>query len=125
MSDFKRRVENLNKQIEAIRDEFAQYIADQSVDLDTRWQVFMDAPANLRGCSSWIVRFKGLPENFVGYAGPVWAERHQTVDVSYIMDVLSEIEESDVDPEDLDKIDITAFKKDVLSRNLYSFKYDW
>jgi hypothetical protein len=122
MTDFKQRVENLNKQIEQIREEFAQYIADKSINLDTRWQVFMEAPANLRGSSSWIVRFKGIPDDFVGYDGPVYAERHQTVNVGWILETIEEIEEYDVDP---NSIDVIAFKEDVLSSNLYSFEYDW
>jgi hypothetical protein len=115
--NFKERVEDLNKQIEAIKSEFAAYIADKSIPLDERWEVFMNAPDNLQGSSPWIQRFKGLPKDFVGYDGPVYAERYQTVDVEYILDVISEIDPS--------KIDVVAFKEDVLSKNLYSFKYDW
>jgi hypothetical protein len=120
--NFKEQVEDLNKQIEAIKGEFATYIADKSIPLDERWEVFMNAPANLRETSPWIQRFKGLPEDFIGYDGPVYAERHQTVDMEFILDILGEIEEYDVDPDD---IDIIAFKEDVLSKNLYSFTYDW
>jgi hypothetical protein len=122
MTTFKERVEALNKQIADIKEEFVAYIKDKNIPLEVRWEVFMKVPANLRGTSPWFERFEGLPEEFIGYDGPVYAERHQTVDMEFILDILGEIEDCDVDPAG---IDIVAFKEDVLSKNLYSFTYDW
>jgi hypothetical protein len=121
--NFKERVDILRSQIEEIKKEFAAYIADTSVPLDERWEVFMSAPSDLREHSRWIERFEGLPDDdFIGYGGPVWVERHQTVDISDILSVLEGQEDYDFD---FSAVDVTAFKEDVLKRNLYSFEYDW
>jgi hypothetical protein len=121
--NFKERVDTLRVQIEEIKKEFEQYIADTTISLDERWEVFMKAPKDLRNHSRWIERFAGLPDDdFIGYGGPVWAERHQTVDVGDILCVLENQEDYDFD---FSAVDVTAFKEDVLKRNLYSFEYDW
>lgn len=93
---------------------------DDTIPLDVRWNVFMNAPHYLKSHSCWIERFNGLPEDFIGYDEPVHAERHRRVDMDYIMDVIS-----DVVDEDEYAIDVVAFKEDVLSRNLGSFEYAW
>jgi hypothetical protein len=117
--NFKERVEDLNKQIEAIKREFEVYIADKSIPLDERWEVFMNAPADLRQHYCFLKYFKGVPDDFVSYDGYVPAARHETVSVDRILESLEEM------VDDVAEIDIVAFKEDVLSKNLYSFEYDW
>jgi hypothetical protein len=129
MTDFKQRVEEITKQIQTIKNEFEQYIADTNISLDERWDLFVKAPMALRNTSGWIERFEGLPEDFVMYDGYVYAERHQTVDVEHILEVAEDIvyntDDCTIDSVTVSQINITAFKENVLKRNLYSFVYDW
>lgn len=116
--DFIAKIEELNKQIDAVREEFKFYITCDIVPLEDRWNVFLKAPPNLRLTKGYVQHFKGVPEDFVMYEGYVHVEKYETVDVEYILEMLEE-------NEGLEGVDIKAFKEDVLSKNIYSYQYDW
>ena len=120
--NFNDKVSALIKQIEEIKYEFSKYIADTSIPLEERWEVFMKAPEVLHNKDIWKTRFKGVPSDFVGNDGPLYAERHMEVDIQQYMEVLENPDDYNYDPSD---VDIVAFKEDVLSRNIYSYTFDW
>lgn len=126
MTNFKQRIEEITSQIQAIKTEFEQYISDTSIPLDERWEVFTYAPSELRGHSPWVERFDGIPKDFVGHDGYVWAERYQTI---YVTEILERYDDIIHYPDDFDlkagDFDIIAFKEGVLKRNIGSFDYDW
>lgn len=117
--DFIAKIEELNKQIDAVREEFKFYITCDIVPLEDRWNVFLKAPPNLRVTKGYVQHFKGVPEDFIMYDGPLHAERYETIDVELILEALEQ------NLEEVKGIDIEAFKEDVLSKNIYSYQYDW
>lgn len=118
-----------------LKPEFEAYITDLSVDLETRWQVWLDAPISLKNTDGWISagRLNALPEDYVSYDGPHYAERYQDVNMSYVVDTFSEwFEEYEANSlEFLEDREITqeeaidALCEEILAKNLHSYSYDW
>lgn len=136
-------VAQMNATVAAVKNDFEKFIVDQSIPLDERWQLWEDAPHELKDHQSWIVHFKNLHDDAVGYDGLIrHAERHETVHIDDLMESIEECfdEYSEGPPEGSDEhharwyrnkqkvfeeFDLNALKEEILAMNLASFEYDW
>jgi hypothetical protein len=135
------RVQAVNEELRQLRPEFVAFITDKSIPLTERWDTWESAPSELKDHHGWIVHFESLPRDFVGYDCDVNADRHQTVNISNIMENLYEKQQmvEDGEPEKgnwmhkywkgavefFEKHSIEEFQEEVLAMNLESFEYDW
>jgi hypothetical protein len=115
-------MEEIQKRAAVVKSNFEKCINNPALSLDLRWNLFMRAPSSLKNEEGWIVHFPGGVDDLIGYDGPIWADRHQTVDIEQIMNCLDNPDAYDID---MDKIDVVAFKEYVLNHNLGSYTYDW
>ena len=147
-------IKALEVRLQAVKGDFEAFIADKSIPLSERWQVWEDAPESLKNTGGWIGdgrldAFKLLmddPRDAIGYDGTLMhAERYETVTLAgdYTMECLVEylldrfeitIEDDEFEWGDLDAIGglhpeigefLTAYREELLAKNLYSFIYDW
>lgn len=114
-----------------VKHSFASYIADKTVSLEERWQVFIAAPEYLKDKHDWILHTEDIPGfnieidveyrcKFVnlewvveGYESDLefehnWAKEHGT---DYVPGVTRE--------------QINALKEYMLKNNIMGFTYDW
>lgn len=100
----------------------ATHNIDKEIPLDVRWTVFVDAPEYLKETEPWTTTLEGMPRDFIGYDGPIYAQRRETIYSSYVVDTLEE----DLDEEDFtEQVNMEVLKEGILRRNLGSFTYDW
>jgi hypothetical protein len=132
---------------------FEQYITDKSIPLTKRWDFWCLAPDSIKGNGGWISdgRLEAFsilgwnPRDAIAYDGPIYAERYETFTMEGILECVkenwfdcgNEVEGESYNWDDHDfGVDawedfpvltafITAFKEEVLRKNIQSFKYDW
>lgn len=147
-------IKALEARLQAVKGDFEAFLVDKAIPLNERWQVWEDAPESLKNTGGWVSdgrldAFKLLmkdPRDAIGYDGTLMhAERYETVTLAgdYTMECLVEylldrfeitIEDDEFDWGDLDAIGglhpeigefLTAYREELLAKNLYSFTYDW
>lgn len=142
----KEAVEQMNATVRAVKHDFETFIVDTTVPLDERFEVWTDAPNELKNHQGWIVHFKTLHDDAIGYDGYIrHADRHETVHIDDLLDAIQDgfadyeayKEEPPTDESSweyryfkkkekiFEEFDLAAFKEEVLSMNLGSFEYDW
>lgn len=132
---------------------FEQYITDPSISLDKRWDFWTLAPDSLKKTNGWISdgRFEAFKilgweqRTCIGYDGPLYAERYETLTTEGILESVMEsfpenyedwpegfdFDNFSWDEDELFKLIpqlgefVLAFKEEVLQKNIHSFKYDW
>lgn len=120
--NFEQIVSDVAKATEALM----AHNVDQSIPLDERWATFLEAPEYLKDYESWHADFDTLPSDFIGYDGPVYAERRERIYTDYVVDAVEQhLEEMDEDEREDCEIDIVKIKEDILRRNLAHFTFDW
>lgn len=136
-------VEQMTATVKAVKHDFEAFIMDQSIPLEERWDVWEDAPVELKNHQSWIVRFKNLHDDAIGYDGLIrHAERHETVHIDDLMCSIEECqaEYAEGEPDGtcewslrwykgkqkvFEDFNMDALKEEILAMNLTSFEYDW
>jgi hypothetical protein len=136
-------VEQMRQTVKEVKHDFETFIVDKSVPLDERWSVWEDAPNELKDHQSWIVRFKNLHDDAIGYDALIrHAERHETVHITDLFESLEECfaEYQEGEPDGtcewslrwyknkkkvFENFDMDALKEEILEMNLGSFEYDW
>ena len=136
-----------------MKGDFEAFITDKSIPLNERWQVWEDAPESLKNTGGWVSdgrldAFELIGVNkrdAIGYEGTlIHAERYETVTLAgdYTMECLIEtiLDRYDITPpDDFDWGDwdaygqldseigefFTAYREELLAKNLHSFKFDW
>lgn len=146
-------IKELENKMITLKPEFEVFIADKTVPLEQRWQVWLDAPDSLKNTGGWISDGRLKAFELIGYGGRrgeaiayedglIWAERYQTIDmvdsIEYILESLLGKFEVEL-PEDFvwDNLDgyvelcpelhefLVAYREELLEKNLLSFKFDW
>lgn len=124
-----------------ITEKLKVWVVDKDIPLEERWDTFIKS--GLGEHHVFLVKFKSLGEDFISYDGKFHAERHQTVDVEDIEQILLDGHghwEGDWEgrwdgdghwkgeefiheeyPEEM----IAEFKEEVLEKFLKSFEFDW
>lgn len=136
-------VEQMRETVKAVKSDFEVFIVDKSIPLDERFDVWLSAPTELKNHQSWIVHFKCLHDDAVGYDGFVYnAERHETVQIDELFDCIKEsyAEYLEGEPDGtcdwslrwyknkqkvFENFNLSDLKEEVLEMNLGSFEYDW
>lgn len=117
-----------------LQQRYVAFIADTTVPLDERWEVFKEAPDEWKQHDSWIHHFDFEKQFFHGkisWCDDFYVEKYETVDmVGFIEERLEdhfagEYEEEDEEWETIVLPCIAAAKEEVLAKNLGSFKFDW
>lgn len=122
-------IEAFKQNVNPLIPRYKAYIADKTIPLEDRMAVFRAAPYEWKDHQSWIVHFdseKLLEGGEIFWYDDFYVERHETVDVyDFIVARLDDwLTENDYEPEDIAKI-MTAFKEEMLEKNLGSFVFDW
>lgn len=66
-----------------------ELLSDTSLDFEERQQAYFKIEKYLP-CHSWIYHFKTCSDISSYVGGPVWVERHQTIDFSYVAECIEE-----------------------------------
>lgn len=102
-----------------LKTRFLMYIADDTININQRWDVYLEAPYEFLDRRHWIVVFDS--ENHLKGGRIDWYDdygytRCQVVDIKDFIEQLSS-------KEDLANVDM--FRAEVLQLGLGSFVYDW
>lgn len=131
MTDIQTKIRQMELNVASVKLHFEKAITDESIPLEVRWELFVNAPSYLKNtkfymCSEWDEYFG---EDYVMYDGPYHVERYSFVVAA---DVIENAEENKAYYEDFPKIgnewdyfDINEAKEKILVANLYGAKYDW
>lgn len=128
------KIKQINQDIEAVKQEYINYIHDESIPLSERWETFLLAPSSMKEFSSFTPSFMSLPEDFIMYEGPYHMDKGETATTKRMVESIEEKIEEVKDEnsfyeehviEAIKKVDIIALKEEILAMNLGSFCYDW
>lgn len=115
-----------------LRDRYVAYISDTSVPLENRWELFCEAPHDFKNHNYWIVNFSAqatIPECNINW-DDFYFERHETIEMDNFVDeelldcLECLIEDGELTEDGMASI-VTAFKEEILQKNLGSFVFDW
>lgn len=150
--DIVKEIQALKVRLTEIKPAYQAYLVDQSVDLDTRWNVWLMTPDELKGSYGWISdgRLKAFEvigvEDPTEYEGMFYWDRYQTQDyadyLTHALETITDSEEGEYGVEspwrrNEDCIEdwiernptvkefVRQFKEEVLASGLIGFKYDW
>lgn len=125
-------IEDYKKSV--LKEEYLKFIKDENISLAQRWEIFRLAPSNWKETDSCIPHFEAerlLTNGEILWYDDFYIDRHQTV---YCADWLTNIEQG-LKPDSYGVDDlikngwtlgvIDAFKREILNKNLGSFKHDW
>lgn len=128
----KETVKSIIQQMDEARSALHSVLADKTIPLEERWELFCETPKDMLNEQSYIVHFSTY--DFSWY-DDFYCERHQTM---YMADLIDNIEYAIEDydenyeynkgyekffkdkPEKLDEL-----KEEILADALYSFEFDW
>lgn len=119
-------IETINTLTKALETNFAKVIADTSIPLVERWELFCSAPDSVKGYDSCTPNFECLEEHGITFYDTLYYERYQTI---HMLDLVDQIEHSSrvhkqltgISPEEL----VVLLKEEILKYNLGSVRYDW
>lgn len=128
------KIAELKKNTDNLKSEFCQYITNTEIPLADRWEVFIDAPYDLKNHEEYIITAKSeglkyVMDNWFGRSSVY--SRGNTIDMAILfVDCVhgGEIHPSSFDYEmDEEKAMelLSEALEEVLRNNLGSFCYDW
>lgn len=120
-----RAVEDINEELSAVKQkltvlkpQFEQLISDQTIALDDRWNLFVQAPVYIKNQNPWIVDIKIAGKEILWY-DDFYVDRYVVVNME------NTIESMTLYPEKWTNEHINEMKEFILSKNLHSFTNDW
>ena len=126
LNEIESKIELARSITESAKKLFVEVIENKDIPLETRWNLWVNAPSEMKERQGWIVHFKNLPNNLIGVDGPIWAERRETIYCADIVDRLLAENEYHSDADDqISRININSLKEEILESNLECFDYDW
>lgn len=125
----KEKIEKFLLQKEEIEKELREYVKDQSIPLESRWDLFVSS--DLGEERSYILELESY--NLDKYYDRGWMDRGTTIDFDRIYDYLYDYELEDYDEEEpeyqeiKDRIEdkINTIKEELLSLFIKSWRFDW
>lgn len=117
------KLEDLNYSIGILKEEYLSYIKDKEYSIDSRWNVFCEAPDAMKENATDNVHFFSLPDDFIRYDMPRHAFRRALVSVYDIVNCVDDYNDFELNESRL--IDVNALKEEILSMNIGSFVFDW
>lgn len=113
--------------LEACKKEFQAHMADKSVPLDERWNLFKKAPEYVGEHESFIATFKSIDDDTDWFEN---IERHQTIDnrdlvEDFEFDLKYHNEEFTTPHEWLSEQLIVNLKEEILSNSFMTWVMDW
>lgn len=123
LNEIESNIELARSIVKAAKRSFVDAIKNKNIPLETRWDLWVTAPSEMKERQGWVVHFKNLPDDLISIDGPIWAERRETIYCADIIDRLCE--ESECNTRYANVVDINALKEEILKLNLECFDYDW
>lgn len=110
-----------------VKDVFEKFIADKSIPLNDRWVIWVNAPKSLKRHEKYIYHWVNTEfDDGVMYDGYLyWTERYSVVDIAWVFEHISEMDEDDLVRYGISEQMIIDEKEKILSINLGSYVYDW
>jgi hypothetical protein len=131
IKELKKKKSALNQEAAKIREDFENYITDQSIPLGERWDLFSQSPDELNNHMKYIIKAKsdGLI-SLLSYRfdAPEVYGRGKRIDTKKLFDDIFEDEQLNYDTEYYDEESIKLNKEameEILSQNCGSFCLDW
>lgn len=132
--DIIEKLADLKANTENLKVEFSQYITNKEIPLAPRWEVFIEAPHDLKNHEEYIITatsngLKYVMDNWFGRSSS-YSRGNQIYMADLFVDCVhgGEIHPSsfdyEMDTEQAEQL-LTEALEEVLSNNLGSFCYDW
>lgn len=111
----------------AIKQRFVEYIADKTISVENRWEIFLEAPSDWKNHKLYVEKFqieKKLKIKEIFWHDDFYIEKNETV---YMGNIIERLEENleDFESNGWSKELIEELKEEILQKNLDSFNYDW
>lgn len=103
---------NAKKLSNMYKESFEAYIKDKSLPLELRWQLWLNAPSDMKDYWGDIYHWDSVDEDYV--FGDRFS-RYQSVRTVDLIETVAEMS-----PEELED-----FKEEILENNLEGYEYDW
>ena len=114
-------IKTYNDTMKSMKESFVKVIQDKSLPLKDRWKLFNDAPKEFREENDWVEDFDSIGD--VNWYDDFYYERYQVV---YTVDIVDRIVDKQQYPQFKDNPEkLNELKEEILSKNLWSFKFDW
>lgn len=132
--EFLEKLEELKKNTENLKSEFSQYITNKEIPLAQRWEVFIEAPYDLKNHEEYIITATSTGLKYVmdHWLGP--SNYYSRGSQIYMADLFVDCVHGDeIHPSSFDyeinkqqaEVLLTQALEEVLSNNLGGFIYDW
>lgn len=119
IAEFKEMVMTGNNLRVAVR----QFVTDPTLPLADRWEVWCNSPRVWRQSESFVPSFQveaDLPAGAIFWYDDFYYERHETVDMQSVVDLI-QIVETPGWTEEL----VNRLKEEIIQRDLLEFVFDW
>ena len=118
------KLQDLKSHMKSLNSEYLAYIFDKDYSIESRWDVYLAAPHEMKKHKSYIEHFKSLPDDFIGYDMPYYVEKYQTVNIIRLIERVLEYNDN-FDENQGKLINIDMLKDEILQKNIGSFEFDW
>lgn len=133
MKNIIEEINNLSDLVRNLRNPFEEFIANKSIALDTRWDLFVNATTDLKRNNVYAFELeKVLPDDFIGYDMPIHVDRYQTMTTTDLVEKVEELKDEVSDYEYLlrykdviSSLDVNVLKEEILLHNIGSITNDW
>lgn len=115
----KERIEEFLKQKDAFQKEMKEWLKDESIPLEERWEVLTKSGL---GLTSWRTDFNLKREDTFLYEGPLYMNKGETYPVKDIFDILNQEDEENPALTEEEKI---TFKKYCVEGFYSEMCFDW
>lgn len=117
--DFLELFKKIRSETAKVNKYFADYIKNESINLDERWAVFKDAPESLKEHDTFVVHFTWeVTHGGISWYDDFYKDKYALV---YMVEIVEQMEEQ----ENYSVAQVDDMKAEILSKNLSSFEYDW
>lgn len=101
---------------EAVKNYIVKAIKNKSIDLETRWELFVDNK-KLFPIKSFLIHYLELDTHGVNYYDDFGYERYQTIDVEELVELIEEGV--------MEGIDLNILKEEIMEKGHSGFIFDW
>lgn len=128
MTDIQTKIRQMELNVASVKLHFEKAITDESIPLEVRWELFVNAPSYLKNTKFYMCseRDEYFGEDYVMYDGPYHVERHSFVVAAEVIESAEENKAYESDEGHVwNRFDIDEAKEKILAANLHGAKYDW
>jgi sulfate adenylyltransferase subunit 1 (EFTu-like GTPase family) len=129
----KDKLRQILMQIDLFKPDFKEYVQDECIDLENRWELFLMGGHLFADEEVYIEHFKCLDRETIMFdEKPFYPQRTQRIYTKDIVTTIAEVkEEEDYDrisksvSDSIRNLNIDDLKEEILQKFLWSFGYDW